>query len=148
MVQLLFAPLVEASLGVHQQLYAAVPRDPGADRRLVVPTTCADVILCSDQEFRHRFGSEVSWHDKMPDFVAPEVRDLSWAVALMPVSGDQNPSALADSWKEGCVERPDIGRDILFVYAISKTSFVELVNNFRAVPILVEVKGEIRQPFL
>ena len=84
----------------------------------------------------------------MPDFVAAEVGVFSWSITLVPVCGDQYPTVLADLRQEGFVGGPDIWPHVLFINAISNVSSAELIENFGAVPILIEVEGEIRQPFL
>ena len=55
---------------------------------------------------------------------------------------------LADFGQEGFVGGSDIWRDVLFINAVPNVSPAELIENFGAVPILIEVEGEIRQPFL
>jgi len=66
----------------------------------------------------------------MPDFVSAQIGYFSGAVALMPISSDEHPTVLADLGQEGLVGRPDVGRDVLFVDAISNASPVELFGNF------------------
>ena len=84
----------------------------------------------------------------MPDFVAAEIGNFSGSIALVPVCGDQHPTVLADFGKEGFVGSSDIWRYVLLVNAMSNVSPAELIENFGTVPILIEVEGEIRQPFL
>ena len=84
----------------------------------------------------------------MPHLVAPQVGNFSWSVTLMPVCGDQHPTVLADFGQEGFVGGSDIWLYVLLINAMSNVSSAELIENFRTVPILIEVEGEIRQPFL
>jgi len=84
----------------------------------------------------------------MPDLVASQVGNLSWSVALVPVCGDQHPTVLADLGQEGFVGCSYIWRNVLLINAMPNVSSAELIENFRTVPILIEVKREIRQPFL
>jgi hypothetical protein len=83
----------------------------------------------------------------MPDLVASQVGDFSGSVPLVPVCGDQHPAVLADFGQEGFVGGSHIWRDVLLINSMSNVSSAELIENFRTVPILIEVKGEIRQPF-
>jgi hypothetical protein len=55
---------------------------------------------------------------------------------------------LADFGQEGFVGCPDIWRYVLLINAMSNVGSAELIENFRTIPILIEVEGEIRQPFL
>ncbi len=71
-IELLFASVVETTLRIHQQFYAAIPQNTRADRRFVVPAAGTNVVFRCDKELRHCLGAQVSWHHKMPDLVAPE----------------------------------------------------------------------------
>jgi hypothetical protein len=84
----------------------------------------------------------------MPHFVASKISNFSWPVTLVPVRSDQRPTVLADFGKEGFVGCSHIWRYVLLVDAMSNVGSAELIENFRTVPILIEVEGEIRQPFL
>lgn len=84
----------------------------------------------------------------MPDFVAAKVGDFSWSITLVPVCCDQYPAVFADLRQEGFVGCSDVWSYVLLIDAISNVGSAELIENFGAVPILIEVKGEIRQPFL
>jgi len=55
---------------------------------------------------------------------------------------------LADFGQEGFVGGSDIWRYVLLINAMSNAGSAELIENLRTVPILIEIKGEIRQPFL
>ena len=80
--------------------------------------------------------------------MAAEIGDFSGSIALVPICGNQYPTVLADFGQEGFVGGSDVCRYVLFVNAMSDVSSAELIENFRTIPILIEVKGEIRQPFL
>lgn len=54
----------------------------------------------------------------------------------------------ADLRQDGFVGCSDVWLYVLLINAVSNVSSAELIENFGAVPILIEVKGEIRQPFL
>ena len=66
----------------------------------------------------------------------------------MPIGGNQNPAALANSWKKGLVGGTGVGGDILLIDAIADTVLVKLIDYLGAIPIFVEVEGEVRQPLL
>ncbi len=76
----------------------------------------------------------------MSDFVPTEIRDLSGAIPLMPISGYQNPAALTDPRKECFIRSADVGCDILFVDAVTDTTSSQLFHDFRAVPVFVKVE--------
>jgi hypothetical protein len=117
------------------------------NRRFIISATGANIILNRHQKLCHRSRSQIARHRKVSNLVESQVGDLSWSVTLMPVSGDEYPSALTDLGKKGFVGGSDIRRDILLVDAISNASSVELVLDFGTVPVLIKVEGEIRQPF-
>ena len=84
----------------------------------------------------------------MPYFIATEIGYFAGAVALVPIGGDQNPAALTDFGEDRFIGRARVRGDILLVDAIADAALVELIDDLRAVPIFVEVEGEIRQPSL
>jgi hypothetical protein len=97
MVEHLLSAIVEIPFGVHQQFNRTVSHNAGTNRSLiVVPATGADVVLCSDQQFCHGLGTQVSRHDEVPDSVSSQVGNLSWTISLVPVGGDQYPAVLTD----------------------------------------------------
>lgn len=77
----------------------------------------------------------------MLNFVAAKIGNFSWAVSLMPICRDENPSALADSWEKGLIGCPCVRRDILPIDAIPDTASMKLVDDFRTVPVLVKVES-------
>jgi hypothetical protein len=77
----------------------------------------------------------------MPDFVATKVGNFSWAVSLMPIRRDKNPSALADFWEESLIGCPCVRRDVLTIDTIPDAASVKLVDDFGAVPVLVKVES-------
>jgi hypothetical protein len=64
----------------------------------------------------------------------------------MPVSGNEDPAVASDLWKKCFVGRADICGDVLLVDAIANTGSIELVYDFRAIPVFIKVESEIRQP--
>ncbi len=54
------------------------------------------MLFFNDQQFCHGFGTQVSRHDEVPDSVSSQVGNLSWAISLVPVGGDQDPAVLTD----------------------------------------------------
>ena len=54
----------------------------------------------------------------------------------------------ADFRQESLVGGSDIWPHVLLIDAISNVGSAELIENFGAVPILIEVEGEVRQPYL
>lgn len=132
---------MQISFRVHQQFHAAVSQNARTEGRIVVTATSSNIILRCDKKFCHGFRAEIRRHNNVPHFVASYVRNLSWPVTLMPVSGDQNPSTTANFRKKGLVRCPGVRRNILFVNAISDACSVELVGDFGTIPILVKVEG-------
>jgi len=77
----------------------------------------------------------------MPDFVTTKVGDLSGTISLMPICGDEYPSALADFWKEGFVGGSYVCGDVLLIDAISYSASTELFDDLGAVPVFVKVES-------
>lgn len=148
MIDLFFLSIMEIPFRIHQQPNPALPHDACTGRRLIVPATGANIVLCCDQQFSHRGRSQIAGHGEVSNFIATKVRYLSGPVTLMPVGSDKNPSVLPNFRQKGFVNGSDVRGDILLVEAIPNASSVELVLDFRTVPVFVKIKGEVRQPFL
>jgi len=113
----------------------------------IVPATRTDIVLRCDEQLRHCFGSEISRHGEVPYLVAPQISEFSWPISLVPISGDQDPAVLAYFGQKCFVSGSDVRGYILLVDAISNASSVQLVLNFRTIPVFVKVEGKVRQPF-
>lgn len=148
MVDLLFASFVQIAFCIHQQFDPAATQNAPADWRVVVATAGANVIFRSDEQFSHSLCAQVSWHHEMSDFVAAQIGDFAWTIALMPVCGDQNPATLADLWEQSFVGGASVGGDVLFINAVANAAFMKFFDDLGAVPVFVKVEGEVRQPSL
>ena len=146
MVKLLLASFVEVTSCVHQQLNATGSEDARANRWIVVAAACSNVILRVDEQFRHRFGSEIPWHREVSNLVATEIRDLPWPIPLMPIRRYEDPAVAPYLRKESFVGRSDISGNVLLIDTIANVGSVELAHDFGAIPVLIKVESKIRQP--
>ena len=147
MVDLLFTSFVQIAFCIHQQFDPAVAENAGADGRVVVAAAGADVVF-RDEQSSHSLCAQVSWHHEMPDFAPSEIVDFAWTIALMPVFSNQNPAAFADLWEKSFVGSAGVGSYILLVDAVANAASMKFIEDLGAVPVFVEVEGEVRQPSL
>jgi hypothetical protein len=84
----------------------------------------------------------------MSDSIAAKIGDFAWTIALMPVCSNQNPAAFADLWEKSFVGSAGVGGYILLVDAVANAASMKFIEDLGAVPVFVEVEGEVRQPSL
>ena len=118
---------MEAAPGVHQEPNGTVALDAGTNGRIIVTTTCTNIVLRTHEQFRHRLGSQIPGHRKVSDIVPAEIRNFPRTISLMPICGYQDPAVTSNLRKECLVGRSDISGDILLVNPVADTGSVELV---------------------
>ena len=141
MVKPLLTSFMKASLRIYKEFDDSIPQYIGADWGIIVTAAGTDIILGGYQQLSHRLRTHISWHYEVSDLVAPEVGAFAWAIPLMPISCDQNPTGAA-RFLAGAPRQVNLrllGRPVYRCGA--DTAPLKLIHDFRAVPVFVKVES-------
>src|SRR5208282_4169082 len=137
---------MQASTLVPNHIDVAIAKHIRADVAVVVPSTCANIILCLDQQFCHSPRAEISWQGKMLHTVPTQIFGLSWPGTLVPIRRNQQPSLLADPRQKRFVLRANVRSHVLLVNAIPNAGPIQDLLNFGTIKVLVQPESRIMLP--